>query len=290
MTSEYLQEQFDKFTATISKLNLYKGEAKDVFEAQDKAIRDFHEQLPPWSLQKEEGRAYFLHFQSPSTGEDLIVSPVKHKLADQLELNALQQLKTYHWLLVEAHEAFVKFVGKAYAHCGLEGMSLWQRPQKWSRDGSDKIDDYNTGDRPYGQLRAFREGSEHFARYETAGPTGRNYKVVFVMMEKLRHVIVHNGGYCDDLKRLIDKMQGELKDLDIRVVREYAALHFFPHKGSGLVDLFESQMLDENGAKTGYYQDVLLGFFRMVVEYAQLIVESINLHQQLDRAANDSCE
>lgn len=278
MSSDYLQEQFTKFTATISKLNLYKNEARVVFDSQDKAIRSFHEQLPEWSLQKEQGRPYFLHYQSPSTGGDLIVSPITNKLADQLELNALQQLKTYHWLLVEAYEAFVKFVGKAYAHCGLEGLNLWQRPHKWSRDGSRKLDNYNTGDKPYGQLKAFREGSEHFARYETNSPTGRNYRVVFVMMEKLRHVIVHNGGYSDNFKRLIDKMQGELKDMDIRVVKEYAALHFVPHRGSDLIDLFESPVLDENGVETGAYLDILLGFFRTVVEYAQLIMECIQAH------------
>ncbi len=278
MATNYLQEQFDKFSATISKLNLYKDQTRRVFEVQDKAIRDFHEQLPDWSMQIQDGSPYFLHFQSPTTGSDLLVKPVYHKLPEQLEFNALHHLKTYHWLLAEAYEAFELFLTRAYSHCGREGLSLWSRPEKWKLDGSLQLEDYNTERKPYGQLKAFRQRSAHFAAFESSGPTGKNYRVSFVLMEKLRQVIVHNGGYCENFQKMIDKMQAELKDLDIRIVREYAAMHFTHHAGSKLIDLFEVPLTDENDNETGVYKDILLGFFRMVVEYGKLILETIEMH------------
>jgi hypothetical protein len=275
--SDYVQEQFDGLASTINRLNMFKSEARSAFEARYKAILDYHDQLPSWSFQKEEGRPYFIHYQSPSTAVDLVVPPAKNALSDQIEFNALQRLKTYHWLLVEAYESFVKFLGNVYAYCGIQGMPLWQRPEKWKKDGSLKIDDYNTGDKPYGQLRAFREGCQHFRLNESQGPTGRDYRLQFVVMEKLRHTIVHNGGYCIDFKRLIDKMQAELKAMDLRKVREYTLAHFTPHANYELIDLLEISEFDADGNPTGAYKDIMMGFFRMVIEYAYLIIEAIRL-------------
>lgn len=277
---DYIQEQFDGLSSTINKLNLFKAEALSAFEARYKAILDYHHQLPSWSFQKEEGRPYFIHYQSPSTAADLVVPPAKNTLDDQIEFNALQRLKTYHWLLVEAYENFVKFLGNVYAYCGMQGMLLWQRPEKWKKDGSLKIDDYNTGDKPYGQLRAFREGCNHFRLNESQGPTGRDYRLQFVVMEKLRHTIVHNGGYCSDFKRLIDKMQGELKAMDLRKLREYTLAHFTPHNNCELIDLLEVSEYDADCNPTGAYKDIMMSFFRMVIEYAYLIVEAIRLQQK----------
>lgn len=283
MPNKYLHSEFEKLVNIVSQLNKYKSEARKVYIAQDEAIRKFHEGLPDWSTRKEDGMVYYFHYQSPSTGKDLLAEPVPLMLDDQLELNSLQQLKTYHWLLVEAYEAFEDFLENAYAFCGVKGISIWEQPNKWAHEGSSELKHYKTKRKPYGQLEAFRDASEHFARFEVNGPTKRNFKIVFVMMERLRHVIVHSGGYCDDFKAMIDNMQGPLKGMDMKVVREYADLHFMMHRGRRLVDLFEVQNEDQAGLKTGYYQDVLLGFLRMVVEYAHLILESIELHQSLER-------
>lgn len=281
MNTNYLSEQFNQLITTVSQLNQYKSQAHTVYMAQDKAIRDFHENLPDWSLNKDESWTHYFHYQSPSTGEDLPACATSLTLKDELELNSLQQLKTYHWLLAEAYEAFEDFLENAYAHCGREGIKLWIKPKEWKHKGSRQLKDFKTARSPYGQLEAFRVGSEHFRKYEIDGPTGKNYKVSFVLLEKLRHIIIHNAGYCDDFQPMIDKMQGKLDGIDIRMVREYTELHFMSHRGRRLLDLFDAPYEDENGP-TGMYQDILLGFFRTVVEYAQLIVESINIHKNLE--------
>lgn len=278
MPSDYIRNEFERLATTISKLNLYKNNANNIFTAQDLAIREHHAQLPEWSLRRKTGRSYLLHYQSPSTGGDLIVPPKCHTLEDELEHNSLQKLKTYHWLIVEAYEVFEDFLAKAHAYCGLEGIGLWQRPPKWCREGSRNIDDYKYGRKPYFQIKAFRLGSPHFAKYETDSATGTNYKVVLVLIEKLRHAIVHNEGYCNDMKSLIDKMQGELIEEDIKLVREYVKSNFIVHEGSNLINLLEYPVKDGCGNEIVGYHDPMLGFFRALVEYGQLIMESIHLY------------
>lgn len=280
MVCDYLQEQFDGLASTINRLNLFKDEARSAFQAKYRTLLEHHGQLPEWALENEEGWPYFIHYQSPSTAGDLVVSPTRHTLADQVEFNALQRLKNYHWLLVEAYETFVKFLGNVYAYCGLHGLAIWQRPEKWNRDGSKKLDDYNTGDKPYGQLRAFREGCRHFRLNESHGPTRRDYRLQFVVIEKLRHTIVHNGGYCSDFKRLIDKMQGELKEMDARKLREYTSDYFVSHNNRELIDLLEIPVTDAGGNLTGAYKDIMMSLFRMIIEYSYLILESIKIEQK----------
>lgn len=280
MSGDYIQEQFDTLAASINRLNLFKDESRRAFDARYETLLDDHRRLPVWSLQEDDGRPYFIHYQSPSSGADLLVMLTAHRIADQVEFNALQRLKTYHWLLVDAYESFVRFLGNVYAYCGLHSFSLWQRPQKWKRDGSSRLEDYNTGDKPYGQLRAFREGCRHFRLNESHGPTRKNYRLQFVVVEKLRHTIVHGGGYCSDFKRLIDKMQGELREMDYHELRDYTSAYFVSHNNLELIDLLEIPVVDAAGKLTGAYKDLMMGLFRMILEYACLIVESIRIEQK----------
>lgn len=278
MPNDYIKNEFEILANSINRLNTYKSNADKMFTAQDLAMREHHAQLPEWSLRRKTGSSYFLHYHSPSTGDQLLAPTTRHMLKDELEQNLLQKLKTYHWLIAEAYEAFEDFLATAYAYCGLVGIDLWKRPTKWKHEGSQDINDYRYGRKPYEQINAFRRGSPHFAKYETDSATGTNYKVVFVLIEKLRHTIVHNEGYCNDMKNLIDKMQGELKGENIKLVREYVESNFIVHKGSNLINLLEYPVKDGHGNEIFGFHDPTLGFFRALVEYGQLIRESIHLH------------
>lgn len=284
MVDEYLANAFEELTAKINQLNQLRNVASKVFSARHEEVIKAHEALPEWSLRRKEGSSYFLHYQSPSTGSDLIVSQKSYQLNDELELNSLQKLKTYQWLLVDAYEVFEDFVVGAYAYCGLKGLSIWVQPDGWVRDDNKDIEAYIKAPfkgkmrTPHRQLKAFRQGSQHFARYESENLIGRNYRVVLVIIEKLRHAIVHFGGYCENLKSLQDKVQADLADMDIKTVRKYIDSHFMPHEGSNLVDLFEFPAYDRSGNPNGGFHDPMLGYFRAIIEYAQLIKECIKVH------------
>ena len=284
MADEYLANAFEELTAKINKLNQFKSVASKVFSAQHEEVTKAHEALPEWSLRRTEGSSYFLHYQSPSTGSDLLVSQKSYQLNDELELSSLQKLKIYQWLLVDAYEVFEDFVVEAYAYCGLKGLSIWVQPDGWARDDKRDIEAYIKAPfkgkvrTPHRQLKAFRQGSQHFAKYETENRVGRNYRVVLVIIEKLRHAVVHFGGYCENLKSFQDKVQADLADMDIKAVRKYIDTHFMHHEGSNLVDLFEFPACDRNGNPNGGFHDPMLGYFRAIIEYAQLIKESIQIH------------
>lgn len=277
-TSDFLEHSLQTLSNKIGSLNEHKCEASKIFEAQHKAILDAHTQLPEWSVQAQKGKLYFFHFNSPSTGDPLSLEGKYFDLEAQLELNTIQRLKVYQWLLVEAYEAIEDFIERAYAYCGLKGMELWERPNNWQYGNSTKIDHYlsvKLRGTPYTQLKAFRNGLPHFSQYESKNPNQVNYRVVFVLVEKLRHFIVHNEGYGQDFDKLMSRIRGELPGVNAKQLKEYVESYFTLHDGRYLIDLLELPVEDPS-FPIGAYNDEMLGFFRGIMEYAALIAEGIH--------------
>lgn len=281
---KHLQDAFELFSERIKDINSCKHDTQEIFEGRRKKLEA---QLENRKNEVSSDEIYsirnFLYY-APSSGEPAMLGAKKTSVNELIERNSIHQLKMYQWLLVEAYEAFEDFLETAYAYCGVEGVSIWKRPKEWRHEvGSEDIQHYFTERKPYGQLKAFRAGSKHFAQYETNSPTGTNYKVVFVLIEKLRHLIVHDEGYCKNIKQLVDKMQGELQGVDIKQVKAYVESYFILHRGDSLIDLLEYPS-DTEGMPTGIqgYHDTMKEFLRALVEYARLIMESAALQGRED--------
>lgn len=275
-----VQEEFDKLLEKITNADVYKRETAKIFQSHETRLIEHHEQLPDWINRKEHGSAYFIRYSSPSTAEETTVTTKTYKLDDQLELNTLHKLKTYQWLLAEAYEVFEDFIERVYADCGVRGGNLWVRPDGWKYDGSKDLNHYYNPRRkssgtPFLQLKALRERSAHFREYEAG--KGNHYRVNFVLIEKLRHLIVHEGGYCKDFDSLMGLIQKELSGVSMKGVRSYVESYFIPHRGAKLVDLLELPVEDGPGALIGAYHDVMGILFTTLIEYALLVKESIDL-------------
>lgn len=279
----FVQEEFDKLLEKITNADVYKRQTAKIFEHQETRLIEHHQQLPDWVNREEHGSTYFVRYKSPSTAVETTITTKTYKLDDQLELNTLHKLKTYQWLLAEAYEVFEDFIERVYADCGVRGSYLWVRPAGWKHDGSKDLSHYYNPRRkgsgtPFLQLRALRERSAHFRDHEVK--KGQHYRVQFVLVEKFRHLIVHEGGYCRDFKSLMGSICRELDGTSIDGVRSYVESYFIPHRGAKLIDLLELPVEEGPGALVGAHQDSMAGFFKTLIEYALLIKESIELEEQ----------
>ncbi|WP_346397415.1 hypothetical protein [Pseudomonas syringae] len=278
-----LQGEFEKLLEKITKADVYKRETAKIFQHHEAGIIEHHKQLPDWIDREEHGPAYYVRYKSPSTGDETSITTKTYKLDDQLELNTLHKLKTYQWLLAEAYEVFEDFIEKVYADCGVRGSNLWVRPADWKHDGSKDLSHYYNPRRkgsgtPFLQLRALRERSAHFREHEAK--KGQHYRVQFVLIEKFRHLIVHEGGYCNDFNSFMGMIKKQLDGTSINGVHSYVKSYFIPHRGAMLIDLLELPVEDGPGVLVGAYQDSMAGFFKTLIEYALLIKESIESEEQ----------
>lgn len=275
-----VQEEFEKLLEKITNADVYKRVTADIFhERKDTLIRQ-HEQLPEWINKEDHGPHYFIMYSSPSTSEEVIIKTKTYKLNDQIELNTLHKLKTYQWLLAEAYEAFEDFIETVYADCGVRGSNLWIRPEGWKHEGSTRLSDYikprqKGSSTPHIQLNAFRERSEHFRTHEAK--EGNNYRVVFVLIEKFRHLIVHEGGYCTNFESLMKKVQRDLSGVSFKDIRSCFDSYLIPHRGARLVDLLEYPAEAGPNTVIGAYHDTMSYFFNKLIEYALLVKESVEL-------------
>lgn len=279
MPDNFLADEFATLTTKISKLVQYKNKTGDIFTKQHQKIKDTYAQYPDWAMHKRDGHPFHLRYRSPSYGEDITASSARQKLEDQLEMNSLQKLKTYQWLLAEGYEVFEKFVMHAYVYCGVKKLSIWAPPKDWKHGDSRDINHLmKIGGEPYTQLNAFRARSEHFEKHEINGPTHTNYRVIFTLIEQFRHRIVHNGGYCKDVQIFLKGMQQRLPGVSSKSYTPFVESYFFLHGDDHLIDLLEYADYDEDGTPNGGHHDTVHFFLTVLVEYAQLIMESIEVH------------
>lgn len=285
MPTNFLTDAFTELSTSIGRLITHKYKTEDAFTEQYQKIKETHAQLPDWSIQKKDGLPSFFYYISPSTGEDIIVKSEPMKLEDQLARNTLQQLRAYQWLLAESFEEFEQFVVKAYGYCGFAGIDIWNQPEDWRPGKTKEIGHYlgkfKSKDRsgvPFIQLNAFRANSEYFARHETNGLSGTNYKVMFALIEQFRHRIVHNGGYCKNLRVFLDGMQKRLPGISRETYTPFVESYFFLHGDRHLIDLLEYEAFNDDGTPNGGFHDTLPHFLKLLVEYAQLVVDSIRVH------------
>ncbi|WP_256207102.1 hypothetical protein [Pseudomonas sp. P97.38] len=167
---QYLETEFNTLLEKISALAIHKVRAQDIYDREFKRIHDYYEQPPDWSGRREKGHWSYFRFTSPSTGEETTHQSKPLKLADQIELNELQKLKTYHWLLAEAYEAFEDFIERVYAYCGLVRNRFWVQPDNWAHGESRDFKHYynpknKSKGTPYRQLEILRQQSQHLSMY-----------------------------------------------------------------------------------------------------------------------------
>ncbi|WP_413791200.1 MULTISPECIES: hypothetical protein [unclassified Pseudomonas] len=280
---QYIETEFSTLLEKISDLAIHKDRAKDIYDREFKRIHEYHAQLPDWSDQRETGHWYYFRFTSPSTGEETTYQSKTLMLADQVELNELQKLKTYHWLLAEAYEAFGDFVERAYAYCGVTRNSIWLEPKDWKHGKSADINHYlnprrKGKDTPDKQLKRLRLCSKHFATHEVK--RGKNLRVILALIEKIRHITAHKGGYSEYFEELKSDITRQLSDMNTKNLNEYIDSYFMTHKGNKLIDLLEFPVEHGVGARIGAYHDSMTEFFRALMAYAQLVKESIKLEEQ----------
>jgi hypothetical protein len=286
MEEEFLDSELGKLIARISQLAMFRVEASKMFQRQERDICERHRRLPEWSSSKTEGNAYHFYYRSPSTGDDVPTKNHRQNVVDQIEFNTLQHMKTYQWLLAEGYEVFEDFIENVYAFCGFQELNLWVPPQGKPASKPTSLEGYRTlryPDKvrtPYRQLKAFRTNSDHFARCETGAITRTNYRAVFALIEKLRHDIVHEGGYTKDLNKLIISIQNVVSEADKISMRGYIKTFFVTHNGRHLIDLLPIPSETKDGSPNGAYHETMDTLFRVLVEYAQLIIDTIYIVAQ----------
>lgn len=211
---------YDEYTEKISQIQLYQRTVKENTGREHAAIiknaQKFLEEHPD----KEEflSSIHNMHFCRADDGKIQIYG---QKISDtkQRELNLiLHKNKQYQWLLAEAYEEFEDFLEKVYAYVGCTDKALWPlkdfgnitlselegKDYNWFLEQSK-----NKKNVPKSILNFFSNNIQPIKSIEQSNALKINLKLAVTLIEKLRHIIVHNGGVVGNRELFIDRV---LKD------------------------------------------------------------------------------
>lgn len=164
-------------------------------------------------IQEKIGKTFRSHlFYNPYNDEPTSYGYSEIDVYKEMELCLSLKNKQYQWLLTEAYELFEDYIESIYACAGYINNDFWPASDYGSISVSDiKSMDFNwfqatarkKKEATKAVLNKLRAEIENFAKVETTNLAKRNYRFLITMIENMRHIIVHNGGYFNDTELFI---------------------------------------------------------------------------------------
>lgn len=233
-----LSEIFDNLSDKITQLSIYQRAINNMTKEELRNLNNYYKSIEDkpvlLGLPKSLDRMFF---SDAKTGEMRKFGYRRSSVEDRIKAVVFHKNKQYQWLLAEAYEVFADYIKNAYAYTGLLDKNLWSLrdfgnislPELsnkgfiWFRSQVDKIRDIDN------ILNQFRKVFTDIDRIETNNKLDINLKLAIILIENLRHIIVHKGGVIEKLEDFIIKIikKAELynnnrpRDDHIKFIKQY---------------------------------------------------------------------
>ncbi|MFZ6767499.1 hypothetical protein ACO0LM_10470 [Undibacterium sp. Di26W] len=233
---------------------------------------------------------YVTTYRKLVNGQLMPYGSSQHNVED-LKLNILlRKNKQFCWLLAETYEAFEDFLEEVYAYLGFTNNETWpmsdfgeitllELPSKDFEWYQSRVE--HKKNKPSSILTRLRLLYPELSKIEAKNALGINAKIYLTLIEKLRHIIVHNHGIVTDKTRFIEKV---MKDsalfnngkYDV-AHKEFIESHFGTGKYENLILLLEIKI--NSDAPINSYHDVFNELSGFLLAYAAYIYEIIKNHE-----------
>ncbi|MFA6444326.1 MAG: hypothetical protein WCV99_18510 [Sterolibacterium sp.] len=207
---------WNAYTERMAEIELFQRATKDIASSELNDLFRSAEQVK--SYPKGESLSVSFHnmtFREPRTGR-LHVYRQKELDLDTRKSNVLfRKNRQYQWLLAEAYEEFEDYIHNLYAYCGSTNSDFWPLSDYGSITLSNLKDKpfpwYVERSRlkkgaPHSILVRFREVFPAVRRVEVENTFEVNLAVAVALIEKLRHIIVHNSGKAFSKRKFIESV------------------------------------------------------------------------------------
>jgi hypothetical protein len=236
-----IQEIFSRYTEAVAQLHLYQravkaNAAKELVEL-DRYAKTLENHPDLKELPNSVNNMIFRHARD---GGPRVFAHKKTSLEEKATQVFYHKNKQYQWLLSEAYELFADFVEDAYAYAGYVDNNFWPL----SDFGSITLSELRTKDFewfanqarakrdvPQSALNRFREKLPDFADLEKNNKINLDLKLLVILVEHLRHLIVHMGGVSKDKEKFIENVmkktgystKGDAADEQIKFINGFFA-------------------------------------------------------------------
>lgn len=213
-------------------------------------------------------------FRIAQNGSPYFFSHQKISIDDKKKAIVFHKNKQYQWLLAEAYEIFVDFVEEAYAFAGHINNNFWLLSDYGNISLSDiKSKNFEwfsqqakkKSKAPESIFNRFREKLPRVKSIEEKNELQVNLRFAIVLIEHLRHIIVHKRGVVSNKELFIENVlkKSALFNCGSRDAehREFIGSFFGAGEYCNLISILEVQ------ADTGTPLNVHFNIFEMLCNY-----------------------
>ncbi len=289
MTGANIDRLWEDYADRMAEIELFQRATKDVASSEWKKLVCYAEQVKsyPTDSQSLSVSVHNMTFREPRTGH---LSVYRHRNIDinTKQLNILHRKnRHYQWLLAEAYEEFEDYIYKIYAYCGFVDSDFWPLCDY----GSIALSDLRTKTfpwfveqskqkkgAPHSILARFRERFPELHAVEAKNAFEVNLALALSLIEKLRHIIVHNGGKAFNKRRFIEIVakqagvynNGNVRDEVVNFINQF----FGGDEYENIVALLEIQLRPELPfenyiCRFGTLTNYLMAYGFLLHEYAK---------------------
>jgi len=212
-----INDIFNNFKSNISKIQLFQRAIKANTEKEIKELNEFaiNMKKQPKEIQEIGKSLHNLSFKSAIDGNHIFYDFKKISIEENYQSVIFYKNKQYMWLLAEAYEEFEKFIEKVYAFIGFKNNNLWplvdygkitlpelnQKDYVWFLERAK-----NKQGTPQSILSYYRNNLSEIAKVESKNALKINLKLAIILIENLRHIIVHNHGIVENKDDFIKQL------------------------------------------------------------------------------------
>lgn len=205
---------FEDYTSKTAQLHLYQRAIKENSKRELQNLEKYSKAIEENPFLKEHSSSlHNMFFYDAKNGEIRLFAHKKITLEETRNAVFIHKNKQYQWLLVEAYEEFMIFIEGAYAFAGYTDKNIWPLADFGNINLAElenkKIDWFfsqvkNKKEKPQSIFNRFKKVFPEIEKLEVSNGVKINFRFVIVLIEHLRHIIVHKGGVVSDKNKFID--------------------------------------------------------------------------------------
>ncbi|TAK69840.1 MAG: hypothetical protein EPO19_07075 [Betaproteobacteria bacterium] len=254
-----IDDIWSNYSERMAEIELFQRTAKDAAKDELKVLLDYGKRMEELPEYKDMALStHNMTFRDARFGQLRSYHHKSLSVEDCQQEVIFRKNRQYQWLLAEAYEEFEDYVHKLYAYCGFNDVDFWPL----SDYGSIRLSERNSlgfnwyigqshkkKGAPRSILVRFRQSFPLLQRHEVKNALGVNLALAIILVEELRHIVVHNGGKVKSKEAFIElvaKGAGFLNNGNVALEnRELIEQFFGADKYENLIALLEIRVRPE---------------------------------------------
>lgn len=287
-----IEDIWSNYSERMAEIELFQCATKNATKEELKVLLDYGKKMEDLSEFKDMSHSmHNMTFRDARSGQTHSYHHKSLSIEDCQQEVLFRKNRQYQWLLAAAYEEFEDYLHKVYAYCGFTNENFWPL----SDYGNIKLSERNSLEfnwyveqshkkkgAPRSILVSFRQSFPLLQRHEVDNKLGVNLALAIILIEKLRHIVVHSGGKAKSKSAFIELVAREAGLLNNGNIppesKELIEQFFGADKYENLVALLEIQVrpewpIESYICRFGILVNYLMSYGFLLCEMAKIYVK-----------------